>query len=122
MSFTRAGEKRRLLGLLKATPDTRGDAYEAALKALLFMAVCYRFVSDHHNAIDTLNLAESTVSSLEQAWIDQYYEDVRCIIQGGTYGLNLSPRRSDPLREIAEIRKDLAEMRLLNFQSKASSV
>jgi hypothetical protein len=121
-NFICAGEKRRLFGLLRATPSTRSDAYEAALEALLFMAVCYRFVSDYDNAIDVLNLAESTVSSLEEAWIDQYREDVRWINAGYSTGLHSSsPRRQNSKIEIAEIRKGLAEIKRLT-QSEVSPV
>lgn len=77
LAFCNSARRRRIWGLLSAKPETRVRGYDSAIKSLLFIALCYRFLEESENAKDTLNRIEPLLPELQQALVDLAAESQR---------------------------------------------
>ncbi|MDP4175667.1 MAG: hypothetical protein Q8933_16950 [Bacteroidota bacterium] len=73
--FEESASKKRLHGLLEAKSNTRVEGFGSAIKGLLIMAICYKYLGENTNVKDVLSKALSILPFYEKALIDSCQDD-----------------------------------------------
>lgn len=82
--------QKRLHGLLEAKSNTRVEGFGSAIKGLLIMAICYKYLGENANVKEVFSKALSMLPFYEKALIDSCQDDANYRTSGIAMGAVMS--------------------------------